>query len=308
MKLEQYYENLKTPCGKVDAVLDTDAYNEIDDQFAMAYMLCAKERINTLGICAAPFLNPKSSSPADGMEKSYHEIIKVLELMGENDMADKVYRGSESFLKNEKEPVISDAAEYIAAEAARHSPENPLYVVALGAISNVASAVLLNREAMRENTVIVWLGGTSHNWIDTMEFNLRQDVAAARVVFDCGAPVVQLPFQGVVSEFRTTRPELEYWLKGKSSIADYLMQNAINEAESYAAGKAWSRCICDVTAVAWLLNDRDRFMSSYLTHSPVPQYDHKYSFDTRRHMISYVYRINRDNLFTDLFKRISNCK
>ena len=27
---------LRRPTGKVDAILDTDAYNEIDDQFALA--------------------------------------------------------------------------------------------------------------------------------------------------------------------------------------------------------------------------------------------------------------------------------
>ncbi|MBQ9112571.1 MAG: nucleoside hydrolase [Clostridia bacterium] len=305
MTLEQYYKNLRVPGGKVDAVLDTDAYNEIDDQFALTYMLLAKERINTLGICAAPFKNNRSESAADGMNKSYDEIIKVLDLMGEHDMKSKVYRGSEIFMKNENEPVISDAAEYIAREAAAHTPEAPLYVVALGAITNVASAILINREAMRENTVIVWLGGPSHNWVDSREFNMMQDVAAARIVFGCGAPLVQLPCQGVVSEFRTTRPELEFWLKGTNPIGDYLVRNAINEAESYAAGKAWSRCIWDVTAVAWLLNDKDRFMGSYLTPAPIPEYDHRYGFDPRRHMIRYVFRINRDALFTDLFARIA---
>lgn len=305
MKLEQYYKNLEAPSGRVDAILDTDTYNEIDDQYALSYMLLNKERINTLGICAAPFFNKKSVSAGDGMSKSYDEIMKVLELMNEQAMKNNTYKGSEYFLKNEKEPVISDAAVFIAKEAEAHTPENPLYVIALGAITNVASAILLNREAMKENTVIVWLGGNAHGYVSMREFNLAGDVAAARITLDCGAPVVQLPCFGVVSEFRTTRPELEYWLKGTTPIGDYLVQNTIAEAESYAAGTAWSRCIWDVTAVAWLVNDNDRFMSSYLTHAPITEYDLRYSFDPRRHMMRYVYRINRDALFTDLFKRIS---
>jgi inosine-uridine nucleoside N-ribohydrolase len=308
MKTERFYKNLTSPTHRVDAILDTDAYNEVDDQFAIAYMLLNKERINTLGICAAPFLNTKSRSAEDGMLKSYDEIIKVLELMDEQDMKSKVYRGSVSFLRNETEPQMSDAAEYIVGQARLHSPEEPLYIVALGAITNVASAILIDRQAISENTVIVWLGGSSHNWKHSDEFNMRQDVAAARVVFDCGAPIVQLPCQGVVSEFRTTRPELEHWLSNTTPIGEYLMNNAIAEAESYAAGTAWSRCIWDVTAVAWLLNDNERFMSSYLTPAPIPQYDHHYSFDPKRASISYVYRINRDALFTDLFKKLSNSK
>lgn len=39
MTNEQYLKNLKVPTGQIDIVLDTDAYNEIDDQFAIAYML-----------------------------------------------------------------------------------------------------------------------------------------------------------------------------------------------------------------------------------------------------------------------------
>ena len=40
MTQEQLFKNLNRPEGKIDVVLDTDAYNEIDDQFAIAYALC----------------------------------------------------------------------------------------------------------------------------------------------------------------------------------------------------------------------------------------------------------------------------
>ena len=36
MTNEQRIRNLSVPTGKVDVVLDTDAFNEIDDQFAIA--------------------------------------------------------------------------------------------------------------------------------------------------------------------------------------------------------------------------------------------------------------------------------
>ena len=45
------------PTGMTDVILDTDAFNEIDDQFAIAYMLRSKEKLNVKGICAAPFYN-----------------------------------------------------------------------------------------------------------------------------------------------------------------------------------------------------------------------------------------------------------
>jgi inosine-uridine nucleoside N-ribohydrolase len=117
---------------------------------------------------------------------------------------------------------------------------------------------------MIENTVIVWLGGHALHFEHTKEFNMIQDVAAARIVMGCGVPFVQLPCEGVVSAFTISKPELEYWFKGKNKLCDYLCENAIETAEAYAKGKPWTRCIWDVTAVGWLLNDNRRFMSSRL--------------------------------------------
>ena len=85
----QYFANLTTPKGKVDVVLDTDAYNEIDDQFAISYLIRYADRFLIKGICAAPFWNDKSVSPADGMEKSYDEIMKLLTLLGREDLKDR---------------------------------------------------------------------------------------------------------------------------------------------------------------------------------------------------------------------------
>ena len=148
MTHEQYLHNLSVPEKKVDVILDTDAYNEIDDQFAIAYLLCSGDRANTRAICAAPFLNSRSKSPCDGMNKSYDEIVKLLDLLH---MDVPVYRGSENYLPNETTPVPSDAATFMANMANEYSPENPLYIVAIGAITNVASAILLNPKAMKES-------------------------------------------------------------------------------------------------------------------------------------------------------------
>lgn len=296
------------PHHVVDVILDTDAYNEIDDQFAIAYALLSPERIRTVAICAAPFHNHRSNGPRDGMEKSYDEIIKLLGLMNRSDFCDRVYKGSPSYLPDELTPVPSEAAEQILRLAKGYSSQNPLYIVALGAITNVASAILMDRETMVNNTVVVWLGGHAHHWRKNDEFNLRQDVAAARALFDCGVPLVQLPCMGVVNALTTSEGELRAWLDGTNPLGEYLVQNAVHAAERYAKGTAWTRCIWDVSAVAWLLNDGDRFMRSYLTASPIPQYDHHYSFDPTRHPVRYVYSVNRDAIFTDLFQKIRNIK
>jgi inosine-uridine nucleoside N-ribohydrolase len=293
---------LERPQGRIDVVLDTDAYNEIDDQFAVAYMVRSMEKLDVKAIYAAPFTNDKSTGPADGMEKSYNEIHKILDLMGEAELKNHVYKGSGRYLSSETEPVISEAAEHLAALAATYTADKPLYVVAIGAITNVASAILLS-PAIIENMVVVWLGGHALHWHDNREFNCSQDVAAARVVFGCGVPLVQLPCFGVVSSFTVSGPELEHWLKGKNALCDYLADYTCSEGLRESDVKSWTRIIWDVTAVAWLL-DGD-FMLERLEHSPIPQYDHYYSKDSRRHNIRYVYHIYRDRLFADLITKLT---
>ena len=301
LTMEQRLKNLEIPTGPVDMVLDTDAYNEIDDQFAISYALHATEKLNVLALYAAPFFNNRSSSPADGMERSYQEILKLLRL---SKLECPVYRGSDRYLLDEQTPVASDAAKHLTELAMRYSPEKPLYVVAIGAITNVASALLMKPE-IADNIVVVWLGGNALEWHDNIEFNIRQDVASARVVFASGAPLVMLPCLGVVSAFTSTEPELTYWLKGKNDLCDYLVQHTVEAANEYAKGRVWSRVIWDVTTVGWLLNDGRRFMLDKLIPTPIPEYDHHYAQDPRRPLCRYVYHINRDALMGDLFAHIS---
>lgn len=297
---ERREKNLTVPKNSIDVVLDTDAYNEIDDQFAIAYFIRSKEKINAKAIYAAPFFNDRSNSPADGMQKSYDEILKLLVLAEEKV---DVFKGSDKFLDDENTPVVSDAAKDLAERVKNYSPENPLYVVAIGAITNIASAILLNPQ-VAENTVVVWLGGHAHHYHDTKEFNMFQDIAAARVVMQSGVPFVQLPCEGVVRSFTVSKPELEFWLKGKNKLADYLAQNSIETAESYAKGKPWTRVIWDVTAVAWLLNDNDRFMESRVIPVTLPAYNGFYEKESISCQMRYVYHIYRDALMEDLINKL----
>lgn len=289
------------PKDKIDVVLDTDAYNEIDDQFAIAYLLRSADKLDTKAIYAAPFLNVKVESAKEGMEKSYDEILHILDLMGESR---EVYKGSETFLCDECTPVISDAARDLAKRAESYSPDNPLYVIAIGAITNIASAILLNPNVAK-NTVLVWLGGHALHFHNTREFNMRQDIAGVRTVMKSRIPFIHVPGGGVVDTFRISGPELEYWLMGKSPLATYLAQNTVNEAESYAKGKPWTRVIWDVVAVAYLLNEGDRFMLSRKIKAHLPTYDYMYEKEESDIDIQYVYSVKRDALMEDLIEKIT---
>ena len=298
MTNEQRMKNLEVPKGKIDVVLDTDAFTEIDDQFAIAYLLKSSEKLNTRAIYAAPF--SYRGSPALGMERSYDEVLKLLSLMNINT---EVLKGSDAFLESEDKPIVSPAALDLAKRVEDYSPENPLYVIAIGAITNIASAMLINPN-VKENTVVVWLGGHAHHYFDTKEFNMRGDYAAARVVLGSGVPFIQLPCKGVVSAFTISKPELEHWLVGTTPVADYLSTITITEAESYAHGKPWTRPIWDVTAVAWLLNEDDKFMLSRKQNLKLPDYDGYYNEEGPVGV--YVYYILRDALMHDLINKLTS--
>lgn len=299
---EALLRRLAKPSGPVDVVLDTDTYNEIDDQYALALLIKSAGKLRLRALYAAPFDNNRSNGPADGMARSHQEILHILTLMGREDLHGIAHKGSERFLPSETEPVDSPAARHLAELAMGYTPDAPLYVIAIGAVTNVASALLL-APAIRDRVVIIWLGGHALDWPNSREFNLAQDVAAGRVVFGCGAAVVQLPCMGVVSAFRTSGPELEHWLRGQNKLCDYLVDVTTEAGVTEQRIATWTRPIWDVTAVAWLL-DGD-LMLDRIEHSPIPQYDHHYSIDRTRHPIRYVYHIKRDELFKVLFDTLS---
>ncbi len=295
------------PAGPADVVLDTDTYNEIDDQFALAYLLRSSPMLRTQAVYAAPFSDPshrfgnfKSDNPAYGMEKSYQEILKILPLCGREDLSSCVFHGSTRYLADEQTPVESAAARDLAQRAMAYTPEQPLYVVGIAAATNIASALLLN-PSIRDRIVVVWLGGNAHTWPHNLEFNASQDIAAARVLFDSGVPLVQLPCMGVVSAFTTSGPELTHWLSNQNPLCDYLLDTVLEEMKDCRG--VWSRPIWDVTAIAWLLSGD--FTPDRIVPAPLPEYDDTYSFAPDRPPIRYVFHIQRDAVFSDLFRKLT---
>lgn len=288
---------LAVPEGRVDVVLDTDTFNEIDDQFAVVYALLAPERIRLRAIYAAPFFNEKSSSPKDGMEKSYEEIGRILARMG-IPAEGLVWKGSEGYLPDEETPVQSAAARHLAETARGYTPQRPLYVIAIGAITNVASAILMAPDIL-DKIVVVWLGGHALHWKDTREFNLIQDVPAARVIFGCGAAVVQLPCAGVVDRLTVSMSELDDYVRGRGAIGDFLAENV---AACFDDPRGRSRVIWDMSAVAWLVCPQG--IQTQLRHSPIVSPEGLYSVDYSRHLIQSAYWVDRDLIFADFFDRL----
>jgi hypothetical protein len=125
---------------KVRIIIDTDAYAEADDHFAIVHLM--------------------------------------------------VFRGEERALPDEKTAGNSEGAKFIVEEALKQD-DRPLFILNMGAITNLASAYLMNNQ-IADKLLAVWVGGgpypTGH-----MDFNSGNDLNAVNEL-ECGLDLDFLPF------------------------------------------------------------------------------------------------------------------
>lgn len=281
-------------------ILDTDTYNEIDDQFALSLAMLASDRIDLACVCAAPFHNENSTSFADGMERSYREIGICAELVQKSHGAKipPYYRGSTERMPDVDTPVESDAAHKIAEYVMAY--DGITYIAAIGAITNVASAILLHPE-IKDKIAVLWLGCCAR-WFGGGEFNLCGDRNAANAVFKSGVPVLLFPCAGVVSHLSLSIYELEHFLRGNSLLGDYLCDNVAACRPNGAV--SWSRVIWDISTVCAMIEPGTCGVS--IQPRPHINEDWSYAWDVYEGEIEHVDTINRDWMFSILFSRL--CK
>ncbi len=290
-------ERLQHPTGKVRMVLDTDTYNEIDDQFAVVYSLLSPDKLDVQAIYAAPFFNNRSSGPADGMEKSFEEILRLLDRL---DVSPEnfVFKGATEFLADYNQPCHSEAVADLIERAMDATDAEPLYVVAIGAITNIASALLIQPEIINK-IVVVWLGGHALHWPKTNEFNLKQDVMATQLVFDCGVPLIHVPCAGITTHLHTTVPEMATYVKGQGQIGDYLFEIFSDYNTEH---RGWSKVIWDIATIAYLIDPA--WIPTNIVHSPILTEQKTWSFDNSRHFIRSANYVRRNPIFRDLFAKL----
>ena len=305
---KELFEICRCPGKRVDIVLDTDTYNEIDDQFAIAYTLKHRERFRIRGFTCAPFRKTTRAATIDeGIALSCGETRTVLRLSGEERLSGMVYAGCTQFLADENTPVMSEAVEFLIRCSREYTSERRLYILATGAITNIASAILYD-PSITGRICVVWLGGAAHGWWENYEYNMKQDLAAARVVIGSDVPFVQIPAQGVTSELIVSGIELEHYLKGKNPICNFLYENSVEYMCARSLYKAWSKVIWDIVVPAWFLGGDGRFMEARTEYRRLPAYDSRtYEAPLKSRMV-YVYEVHRDALINDLFEKLAGDK
>lgn len=283
---------------KIRIILDTDAKNEIDDQFAITFALLS-EKLQVEALYATQFSHDPAPTPSEGMELSYKEILTIQDKLGVSGEA-PVLKGVAGLLEDLDNPPRCEATDDLIQRArAMDTDDEMLYVVAIGAITNIASAILLEPKII-EKIILVWLGGNTYNWKTLPEYNLSGDFKASQAVFDLCIPLIRFPCFDVVSTMLLNKEELNTNIRPYGTIGAYLGKTFDEYPRVKREGRS---CIWDLSTVAFM-EDSSLGKTTLL---PTPRLMDNVTWDMEdkaRPLHRVVTSLNRDAIFESLYKKL----
>lgn len=165
--------------SKIKIIFDTDANNELDDQFAIAYMLLNGNSFDVKGITVNATRNDTD------VQGHYDEAERIMQLCNLKDSL-PLLKGAEGNFKdisenfNPTEYDGQDGVDFILEE----TKKDDVVIVAVGKLTNIALA-LKKDPAFAERTKIIWLGS---NYPEPGEYNQDNDTIAMNYVLNSKIP------------------------------------------------------------------------------------------------------------------------
>ena len=206
-----------------------------------------------------------------GVDTSYGKILELLRVMKLHRNNYTVCRGSTKFMDipesgNAPVPVASEAADHIIDVANTCTSDDPLYVVAIAAPTNVASAILKD-PSIQDKMVVIWDGAypTCQTYLPQKSLNLSEDITATQILFASAVPLVYIPGFYVGQNIKMSLPDIEKWVKPKGQLGAYLHNAYLNNSNLRIFGldvndPGFSWPIYDLACLAWLFDPN--FLSS----------------------------------------------
>ena len=282
------------PAGEpLKVIIDADAKNEIDDQWAIALAILAPERFEIEGFVSANFDN--SWGGPGGVEASAKEIELVLEKAG---MAGRwpVLRGSHP-LQYKSQPTESEGVDFIVERARAATPEEPLWVVGLGAATNMASAYLKAPD-IADKVIAFWHLRT--RWPEQCwNFNVFGDVRAARLLFE--SPLSFVLFD-TGTHLTCTMEESEARVLPCGDLGEYLH----NYRRAHPHWQTAEKGFFDLGDIAALLEPDLATWEE--VDCPRVEQDLSYQFEGKLGRILRCGDIDRDRTMALLFERLETLK
>ncbi len=225
---------------KIRLIIDTDAKNEADDQYAIVHALLTPKFL-VKGVIGAHFGDRRGPG---SMNESYLECRKVLRLAAAAPSI-PIAHGSALPVSRDKTPPLSEGSALIISEAMSEDP-HPLFCIFLGPLTDLAVA-LLHRPEIAHRMTAVWVGGNA--WPDGgPEFNLDNDKTAADFVFSSDVELWQIP-RDVYNRFKVSLAELQVRVKPYGAIGDYLFTQMVEFNDGWSANQGWP------LGETWVLGD-----------------------------------------------------
>lgn len=252
---------------------------------------------------AQPMLTPRCQS----MEKSYQEGLKILKLAEMEDVP--MLQGSAIELHSEKPEDLpeSEGADFIIRQA-KKDDDRVLYVALLGCLTDLAIAYL-KEPSIADKVIAVWIGGGKYPEGGD-EFNLKQDIMAARILFDSPMEIWQVP-ANVYATMEFSLSELVEKISPCGEIGAYLCDEMLMFNEKmgmnpgdFPHGEVWS--IGDNPTVSVLLQNA-AIKCYHMEHAPYINDDYTYTPRTNSKMIRVYDSVDVRLTMSDLFSKLRLC-
>ena len=300
---KELYEVIKN-MEKKKVILDTDMENEIDDQFALTYLIKSLDVFDLQAITIAPFSKSgysEAKTIAEGTELSYNTTLRLLDMLGHPEYKEKVYKGATQY--SHESNSTNDAVEHII-DIARQNKKTT--ILAIGAITNVALA-LKKAPDIIEKVKIVWLGGNTFLTKDNSEFNFRQDIKAVQTVFSSKVELVVIPCRNVASNLNTTIYELQHYLNEDTELNKYLLdifekcKKSFMKEPKDSIGS--SKTLWDLSAIAYEIN-ADWFKGEQISCPNILD-NGLYEQTENNHKVIFINDLFRNKIYQDFFLKMN---
>jgi inosine-uridine nucleoside N-ribohydrolase len=250
------------PEVKRRVIVNTDAKNEADDQYAIVHAVLTPS-FDLHGIIPAHFGTRKS---ATSMQDSHDETMLLLRLMGLEGKV-RVEDGAAGAIPDESTPIDSPGAQMIIEEAMKDD-ERPLHVAFYGPLTDMASALLLEPKIQDRNIRVIWIGG--RDWPSGgQEYNLSNDIHAANVVMKSDLELWQVPR----STYRTmgvSYAELIEKVYPQGEIGKYLVEQLVKHNAKRGTGMEY-RSLGDSPCIGIIMDPE----CGKWSWRPAPTFDQK---------------------------------
>jgi purine nucleosidase len=259
--LEDVVDSLLPSAKRARVIVNTDAKNEADDQFAIVHALLTPS-FEIHGIIPAHFGERRTT---ESLRESRAEVDKLLGLMGWEGWL-RVADGAPRALPDEATPLPSPGSALIVEEALKNDLR-PLYVLFYGPLTDMASALLEEPRIAGHNLIVVWIGGGP--WPDGgPEFNLSNDIGAANVVMRSPLEVWQIP-SSVYKRFSVSYAELLERVWPHERLGRYLVEQLVDFNARHVDRPMEFRSLGDSPAVGVVMAPE----CGAATMRPAPEFD-----------------------------------